>query len=413
MYRSIQTVFVGDGNYQNLMNSIAAGNRPFKYVDYLYIGFAQLQPGSNPPALYFDQDARVRAVVAEARAENPELVLFAQTGWVGGFSSLDTDEKIAAFAQTIPAFLDRYGLDGLDFDWEQVPFEEGTASYLFTQVKQAIGNARYLSISPDTTEALDAQVVNRYVDIVNVQSYQRLNYIDRFIGLGIEPGKIHVGICSENDSTSGFFPPECGIAAYIAKCVEVGAGGLYAWRIDNDDTDHQTNLPRYTITRQMWQFTRGTLAQEVGGAGFDDSLMKRDRQGNALPVTAPIATLTVRHGDVLDAIQAGDGDGQLPQHGGYSGTAEPIALNAGDSIVEVFGYTGAWFGRNCVVQLSLRTARGQLLGPYGSMANTTDRQPFSYQAPAGKAFVGFKGTLVDVPLAGAPATTVVAQLQPV
>jgi len=84
-------------------------------------------------------------------------------------------------------FLRNMDFSGLDFDWESVPekLETTKASYLFTQVKTYIGSGAYLSISADNKESLDASVINEYVDIVNVQSYERLSYIDDFIAFGI------------------------------------------------------------------------------------------------------------------------------------------------------------------------------------------------------------------------------------
>lgn len=412
MYKSIQTTFVGDGGYDNLMKSIKDGSKPFKYVDYLYVAFAELKPDSDPPQIYYQSGyvPKVNEVVRIAKSQNSNLTILAQVNWAGSLAPLDTKEKIKEFAQSIPPFLEQYKLDGIDFDWEQVPFTQEMASYLLTQAKDQIGNDKYLSISPDTKQALDPSIVNKYVDFVNVQSYQRLSDIDEFINLGIKKDIIHVGICSENDDPNGFYPPGGGISAYVNKCVSAGVAGLYAWRIDNDDTDHKENVPQYTITKQMWQFTKGTMAPEIGANVFDDKEIARDSKGNPVRVVTPITEMAVRYGDVLNSIQTTNNDLILPQHGGYSGVEEHIELENGDKIVEISGYTGTWFGWNCVLQLTLRTEKGYQYGPYGSMAKSSSQKSFSIKAPNGQSIVTFRGTLVNVPLNGAPDTAIIASI---
>lgn len=115
---------------------------------------------------------------------------------------------------------------------------------------------------------------------------------------------------------------------------------------------------------------------------------------------SPVTQMAIRYGDVLNAIQATNGTLNLPQHGGDSGAATSFTLDAGDTIVEVSGYTGTWFGWNCVLQLTLKTRAGKTYGSYGSMANATSKMPFSCAAGPGQALLAFYGTTVTVPLAG-------------
>ncbi|MFH1634995.1 MAG: glycosyl hydrolase family 18 protein, partial [Chloroflexota bacterium] len=264
----IQTTYVGDGNYDNLLKSINQdGKQPFRYVDYLYVAFADLD-NSNPdsPKIFYkpDYEPKVRKIIEEAKKENPTLTIFAQFNWASHLDPLVEDSKkakarIEAFAKSMPPFFKKYGFSGIDFDWEGVNLTTDQASYLFTQIKDCIGNGAYLSISADTTKSLNANAVNHYVDTVNVQSYNRLNLIDDFINIGIEKGKIHVGICSENDDPNGFYPPNGDISKYTKCVTDKGLPGLYAWRVDNDDTDHGRKVPRYTITKAMWKYSRGVV----------------------------------------------------------------------------------------------------------------------------------------------------------
>lgn len=249
-----------------MMRSIKEGKQPFKYVDYLYIAFADLDNYSpDSPKIYFkmDWEPKVKQIIAEAQKENPNLTILGQVNWATYLAPLVKDPakanaRIDAFAKSIPTFLNQYGFNGIDFDWEQpAAFSTEQASYLFTQTKTYIGSGAYLSITSDTKKSLDPNIINQYVDIVNIQSYGRLKFIDDFINLGIKKEKIYVGICSENDGE--FYPPDGDISAYTRCVTDKGLPGLYAWRIDNDDTDHVLNVPRYTITKAMWKFSRGKV----------------------------------------------------------------------------------------------------------------------------------------------------------
>ena len=87
-----------------------------------------------------------------------------------------------------------------------------------------------------------------------------------------------------------------------------------------------------------------------------------------------------------------------------------LSLNAGDSIVEVSGYTGTWFGWNCVLQITLKTQFGKTYGPYGSMEHATSQAPFSYVAGPAQALLAFYGTTVNVPLADGSRTDIIASI---
>lgn len=126
---------------------------------------------------------------------------------------------------------------------------------------------------------------------------------------------------------------------------------------------------------------------------------------------SPITKILVRSGEVVNAIQVTNGSyPSMPQHGGKSGAAATVMLDAGDSIVEVSGYTGTWFGWNCVLQVTLKTKKGTTYGPYGTRAHATSQVPFSYVAPAGQALLAFSGTIVNVPLADGSRTDIIASL---
>jgi hypothetical protein len=117
---------------------------------------------------------------------------------------------------------------------------------------------------------------------------------------------------------------------------------------------------------------------------------------NNLPTVSswgPMTSLLVRSGDIIDAIQPSYGSNVAPFQGGPGGTASTITLTD-DAIVSITGYTGTYFGMQQVAQLTFKTARGKSYGPYGTMHNVQNAQPFTLTAPTGSAIRSFFGTTV-------------------
>src|SRR6185436_3663187 len=167
----------------------------------------------------------------------------------------------------------------------------------------------------------------------------------------------------------------------------------------------------YKVTTQ-WRLNSGNFAYEqsqqilyyqfiygIQNSGFDDTAIISNA-GNP-----PITSLQINSGNVLDAIQAtntlsGQTVFQMLQHGGNCGSPSPVTLQAGDVITQISGYTGIWFGWNCIVQVTIKTKNGNVYGPFGSMNNVSSKSPFSYVAPPGQSIVAFRGTTIHVPEAG-------------
>ncbi len=187
----------------------------------------------------------------------------------------------------------------------------------------------------------------------------------------------------------------------------------------------------------MWRFNSGNFQFEQAqfmilyqlfnpptGNSFDDAPII-GAAGNP-----NITQLTIRSGNVLDAIQAvNTGTGSynfgtqpprtkigvftLPQHGGNSGGSETINIPQDDPIVSISGYTGVWYGWQCVLQLTLTGKSGTTYGPFGTMAGAAGKTPFTQSAPQGQSVVAFSGTTVTVPLAGGSETAIIASLNAV
>ncbi|MFP5236092.1 MAG: glycoside hydrolase family 18 protein [Acidobacteriota bacterium] len=142
------------------------------------------------------QDATNFAVLTSLRRQNPHLaILVSVGGWLGSgqFSHMAaTSERRALFAQSVVEFLRRYGLDGLDVDWEY-PGQPGSGhaykredkqNYTellkelrsrFDEEQRRTGNHLFLSVAAGATEDFLAHTemnrVAQYVDTVNLMTY--------------------------------------------------------------------------------------------------------------------------------------------------------------------------------------------------------------------------------------------------
>lgn len=131
-------------------------------------------------------------------------------------------------------------------------------------------------------------------------------------------------------------------------------------------------------------YRRLGLAGATGQMPFDDNDVATGGQ--------PLTQLNIRHGNIIDHIQAYYGTPPVaaPAHGGGGGGATVVPLT-NDPVVEVSGYTGYWFGGSYVLQITVRT-KSNTFGPYGDMAYAQSSTPFSFQVEPNEQIVGFFGS---------------------
>jgi hypothetical protein len=102
----------------------------------------------------------------------------------------------------------------------------------------------------------------------------------------------------------------------------------------------------------------------------------------------PLTGVTVRHGNIVDDIQAIYQGTALASHGGGGGGGSTITFDG--PIIEVFGKYGYWFGSVYVLQVGFRTA-AKIYGPFGDMAYSSNQTAFSYTANEGEQVYCFNG----------------------
>lgn len=131
-----------------------------------------------------DNEERFRQIVALKR-ENPELkVLLSVGGWgSGGFSEMAADKRLRkAFAKSCRKFVDNYGIDGIDIDWEypgsdaagiaSSPDDPANFVKLIKDLRSALGKDRLLTLASGAGAygCLFDKFIDK-VDFVNIMTY--------------------------------------------------------------------------------------------------------------------------------------------------------------------------------------------------------------------------------------------------
>ncbi len=168
----------------------------------------------------------------------------------------------------------------------------------------------------------------------------------------------------------------------------------------------------FGLTAQPIASAATVTVAPAAASSFDDT-------GTALLNGQPVTLINLVSGDVVNAVQTTNGGPasspaawtwQMPRHGGTIGTAGSFKVPAGDVITQISGYTGDWYGRTCVLQVTFKTRNGTTSPAFGTMANATTKSPFTLTAPSGQQIIALKGTFTTVPLAGGQQTQVLTSL---
>ena len=132
-------------------------------------------------------DVDLMKKVIALKEKNPNLkVLLMIGGWgqkADGFSMMARDlDKRKAFCESCKSHLDKYGLDGVDIDWEYPTYPaEGNGAIqadtqnfnlLLRELRQTIGNEKLITFaSSSSAKYVDWKTAILYIDYVNVMTY--------------------------------------------------------------------------------------------------------------------------------------------------------------------------------------------------------------------------------------------------
>ncbi|WP_428740525.1 glycosyl hydrolase family 18 protein [Tenacibaculum sp.] len=371
----------------------------------------------------------LNSVLRDARQVNPNIKFLATMVYSGEntlasiFSPGGNEQEEATnFANNLVVYLKDNGMNGLDVDWEgnvSTSMTQSQFKILFSTIRSVFDQQPvkyYLSFTPAwPTSSIDYPTVNSAFDFVSPQFYDGMP-LSSFINAGISPEKIGYGAQFEPGNSA----PNSS-AQQVWNRVSEGFTNngtsydyqdIFMWRLNSGN--FQFEQAQFMILNQ--------LANPLTTNTFDDTPIA-GAAGNP-----SITQMTIRSGNVLDAIQTvNTGTGPyntgtqnrntgvftLPQHGGNSGTSQTINIPQTDPIVAVSGYTGMWYGWQCVLQITLTGKSGVTYGPYGTMNGSVMQTPFKQSAEAGQSLVAFKGSTVTVPLAGGSHTEIIASLSAV
>jgi len=129
--------------------------------------------------------------IAALKKYNPELKIclsFANSDQGGGFSGLcKSEDNRKRFAEDCKAFLQKYGLDGIDLDWEFPGLTWGKAAFdpscdtenyvlLAKQLRETLGADYELSYAGYCSDAVTVEGGYRYVDIAGMDPY--IDYVN-------------------------------------------------------------------------------------------------------------------------------------------------------------------------------------------------------------------------------------------
>jgi hypothetical protein len=375
----------------------------------------QLQPQTHPGG--YTNQQYMNWTIQDARKANPNIKILITLGYNPGELSLifssnsgQWQQNVTDFANNLVAYLKHYDLDGFDIDWESPITDETTVkqfNMLFSAIRTAFSSQSryyYLTLSPAEVGKLDPQTVNDAFDFINLQLYSGFTDPSEFTKVGIKQSLLAYGAKFEPDGGVPYQTAQQAYAGYVSGGYTV----VTQWRLNSNDFQYE----------QAQQMILYQLVYGSPGPAFNDTPIV-GAAGNPL-----ISQLVIRSGDVLDAVQATNSGiftpqpGQnvpvqytLPQHGGNGGAANTVMIPSGDAVTQISGYTGIWYGWNCVLQITITTRAGKTFGPYGSMAHAGTKVPFTAAAPAGQSLLAFSGTTVTVPVAGGGTTNVIASLQ--
>jgi hypothetical protein len=136
---------------------------------------------------------------------------------------------------------------------------------------------------------------------------------------------------------------------------------------------------------EMVNFYRiGPAGGQVGQVFFDDI-------ENCIPLRTPITKILINAGEVVDSIEVYYGDTAMPRHGGNGGAPYTVVFDPGDYLIQISGIYGQYFGAVQIGQLTLKSHKGKIYGPFGA-ANVTAKAFFSFPAQQNEALIAFFGS---------------------
>lgn len=158
-------------------------------------------PASQDGSVPVNQDY-MQWIVRDAKNVNPKIkicltLLYGKQHLISQVypEPNNLDQAFAqALANNVVTYLNHYGLDGLDIDWEWDYLGDDTTQEQFKRTFSVLGptlkkDRMLLTIGPVTTNNWDSETVNDHFDIITFQMYYSNSLPGQFINYSITPDK--------------------------------------------------------------------------------------------------------------------------------------------------------------------------------------------------------------------------------
>ncbi|KAL1123354.1 hypothetical protein AAG570_002439 [Ranatra chinensis] len=161
---------------------------------HIIVGFAQVKNSTISPN--YDNETKVYSRVIGLKLLNPSLKVLLSVGGpsdIGGFETVVlSDQSRTKFVNDSLCFIEKYGFDGLDIDWEfpswpiSQPQQRKNFTLLLKEFSDAIKRSNHsilLTVAVAAPEAIilqsyDVAEMAKYVDFVNLMAYDFHMYTD-------------------------------------------------------------------------------------------------------------------------------------------------------------------------------------------------------------------------------------------
>lgn len=243
---AVYTAIYDDSSYQ-----ANTRDTPYGRFDIVYLAFAHVDATTNKLDFKVDspggKDAardRMLNVLRRTKRLRAQGKLKAVISLGHGAHNADIpriEDHVETFARSVRRFVNKWGLDGFDIDYEEPTFESNRS---FRQVSRAIrrelGPEKLFTITPNKTEALDGPTLNKFYNYVNVQNYDAEQDaecpITDFTDMpGLSHRKILAGLDIENGDQ---------VERAKEDYRRYRLAGIFAWKL----------VPNFdSIARQMWR----------------------------------------------------------------------------------------------------------------------------------------------------------------
>ena len=140
------------------------------------INYLAANPNETHDGIKINNEARLLKIL-DLKKENPDLKVLLSLGGAGeesGWGEMTSSDSLrAAFVADCKRVVDKYGLDGLDFDWE-FPYGDQQDDYLtlFKDVREALGpDKRVTAAVGFFGNGFNLAEGMKYLDYINLMTY--------------------------------------------------------------------------------------------------------------------------------------------------------------------------------------------------------------------------------------------------